>query len=181
MLLFVYVFGDTLGDGLGGRAEYVNYAVPGIILITVAAAVAGTAASVAMDMNEGIIARFAPCPSRVSVLTGHVVGSVIQTILSMAVIIGVALLIGFRPAAGPVEWVAAFGILAMLSFALIWLAVAFGLAVKSVETASNLPAPLVIRPFLGSGFAPTDSLPVGLCWFAEYQPSGPTRPSRRPL
>ena len=106
LLLFVYVFGGTLGAGLGGvaggRADYVDYVTPGILLITVAAAAQGTAISVAMDMTEGIIARFRTMAiARASVLTGHVLGSLIQTMLSMAVVIGVALLVGFRPTAGP--------------------------------------------------------------------------------
>ena len=107
------------------------------------------------------------------VLTGHVLGSMIQTMLSVAVVTGVALLIGFRPSATPVEWVATAGVLAMISLALTWLCVAFGLVTKTVEAASNLPTPLVFLPFLGSGFVPTDSLPVGLRWFAEYQPFTP--------
>jgi ABC-2 type transport system permease protein len=178
LLLFVYVFGGTLGAGLGGasggRAQYVNYVVPGILLMSVAATAQGTAVSVAMDMTEGIIARFRTMAiARVSVLTGHVVGSLIQAMLSLAIIAGVALLIGFRPSAGPVEWVAAAGVLAMLSFALTWLTVALGMVSKTVESASNLPAPLVFLPFLGSGFVPTDSMPVGMRWFAEYQPFTP--------
>ena len=93
-----------------------------------------------MDMTEGIIARFRTMAiARVSVLTGHVLGSLIQTMLSLAVVIGVALLVGFRPTAGPVEWLAAIGVLAMITFALTWLSVALGLVTKSVETASNLP------------------------------------------
>ena len=175
LLLFVYVFGATLGAGLGGpaggRAEYVDYVTPGILLITVASAAQGTAISVAMDMTGGIIARFRTMSiSRASVLTGHVLGAMIQTLLAIAVVTGVALLIGFRPTTGPVEWVAAIGVLAMISWALTWLTVALGLVTKSVETASNLPLPLVFLPFLGSGFVPTDSMPVGLRWFAEYQP-----------
>lgn len=178
LLLFVYVFGATLGDGLGGpsggRAEYVNYVTPGILLITVAAVSQGTAISVAMDMTGGIIARFRTMSiSRASVLTGHVLGAMIQTMLAIAVVIGVALLIGFRPSAGPVEWLAAIGVLAMISWALTWLTVALGLVTKSVETASNLPMPLVFLPFLGSGFVPTDSMPAALRWFAEYQPFTP--------
>ena len=95
-----------------------------------------------MDMTEGIIARFRTMAiSRASVLTGHVLGSMIQTMISLAVVIGVALLIGFRPTAGPVEWLAAIGVLAMIALALTWLSVALGLATKSVETASNLPMP----------------------------------------
>ena len=134
----------------------------------------GTAISVAMDMTEGIIARFRTMAIfRPSVLTGHVLGSMTQTMLSLAVVTGVALLIGFRPSATPVEWVAAAGVLAMITFALTWLCVAFGLVAKTVEAASNLPQPLVFLPFLGSGFVPTDSMPTGLRWFAEYQPFTP--------
>ena len=178
LLLFVYVFGGTLGAGLGGasggRAEYVDYVAPGILLMTVAAAAQGTAISVAMDMTEGIIARFRTMAiARVSVLTGHVVGSMVQTMLSMALVIGVALLIGFRPTASPVEWILTAGVLAMTTFALIWLTVALGMVSKTVESASNLPMPLVFLPFLGSGFVPTDSMPTGLRWFAEYQPFTP--------
>jgi ABC-2 type transport system permease protein len=186
LLLFVYVFGSTLGDGLGGvsggRAEYVNYVTPGIILMTVAAAAQGTAISVAMDMTEGIIARFRTMAIfRPSVLTGHVLGSMIQTALSLAVVIGVALLVGFRPTAGPVEWIAGIGVLAMITLALTWLSVALGLVAKTVEAASNLPTPLVFLPFLGSGFVPTDSMPTGLRWFAEYQPFTPVIETLRGL
>jgi ABC-2 type transport system permease protein len=178
LLLFVYVFGGTLGAGLGGpaggRAEYLEYVTPGIMLMAVAAGATGTAISVAMDMTEGIVARFRTMAIfRPSVLTGHVLGSMIQTMLSVAVVTGVALLIGFRPSASPVEWVAAAGVLAAITFALTWLSVAFGLVTKTVEAASNLPTPLVFLPFLGSGFVPTDSMPVGLRWFAEYQPFTP--------
>ncbi|MEA2274786.1 MAG: type transport system permease protein, partial [Solirubrobacteraceae bacterium] len=108
-----------------------------------------------------------------SVLTGHVLGTMIQTMISMAVVIGVALLVGFRPTAGPVEWIATVGVLAMVTFALTWLSVALGMVTKSVEAASNLPMPLLLLPFLGSGFVPTDSMPTGLRWFAEYQPFTP--------
>jgi ABC-2 type transport system permease protein len=178
LLLFVYVFGGTLGAGLGGpaggRAEYVEFVTPGILLIAVAAGAVGTAISVAMDMTEGIVARFKTMAIfRPSVLTGHVLGSMVQTMLSLAVVTAVALLIGFRPNATPVEWVAAAAVLAMITFALTWLCVAFGLVAKTVEAASNLPQPLVFLPFLGSGFVPTDSMPTGLRWFAEYQPFTP--------
>jgi ABC-2 type transport system permease protein len=178
LLLFVYVLGGTLGAGLGGpaggRAEYLEYVTPGIMLMAVAAGATGAAISVAMDMTEGIVARFRTMAIfRPSVLTGHVLGSMIQTMLSVAVVTGVALLIGFRPSASPVEWVAAAGVLAAITFALTWLSVAFGLVTKTVEAASNLPTPLVFLPFLGSGFVPTDSMPVGLRWFAEYQPFTP--------
>jgi ABC-2 type transport system permease protein len=186
LLLFVYVFGGTLGAGLGGpsggRAQYVNYVTPGIVLMTVAGAATGTAVSVAMDMTEGIVARFRTMAiSRASVLTGHVVGSVIQTLLGMAVVIGVAVLIGFRPTAGPAEWMAAAGVLTLFVFALTWLSVALGLVSKSVETASNAPMPLMLLPFLGSGFVPTGSMPAGLRWFAEYQPFTPVIETLRGL
>jgi ABC-2 type transport system permease protein len=179
LLLFVYVFGGTLGAGLGGpacsgRAEYLEYVVPGILLIGVALGGTGTAISVAMDMTEGIVARFRTMAIfRPSVLSGHVLGSMIQTMLSLAVVTAVALLIGFRPNATPVEWLAAAAVLAMITFALTWLCVAFGLVAKTVEAASNLPQPLVYLPFLASGFVPTDSMPTGLRWFAEYQPFTP--------
>ncbi|MGH8826688.1 MAG: ABC transporter permease [Jiangellaceae bacterium] len=186
LLLFVYVFGGTLGAGIGGpsgdRADYVNYVVPGIIVITVAAAVQGTAISVAMDMYEGIIARFRTMAiSRTAVLTGHVVASLIQALGAMAVLTGVALLVGFRPNASPVEWLAAIGLLALFSLALIWLAAALGLNSKSVETASNAPMILVLLPFLSSGFVPTDSMPTAMQWFAEYQPFTPVIETLRGL
>ena len=186
LLLFVYVFGRTLGAGLAGvsgdRTAYVNYVAPGIILLTVAGAAQGTAISVAMDMTEGVIARFRTMAiSRASVLTGHVLGSMVQTMLSIAVVIGVALLIGFRPTADPVRWIGAIGLLAMITFALIWLSVALGLVSKSVETASNLPMFLMLLPFLGSGFVPTESMPAGLRWFAEYQPFTPVIETLRGL
>ena len=127
-----------------------------------------------MDMTEGIVARFRTMAIfRPSVLTGHVLGSMIQTMLSLAVVLVVAVLIGFRPDASPLEWVAAAGMLAAITFAVTWLSVAFGLVTKTVEAASNLPTPLVFLPFLGSGFVPTDSMPAGLRWFAEYQPFTP--------
>jgi ABC-2 type transport system permease protein len=186
LLLFAYVFGGTLGAGLGGvsggRADYINYVVPGIILMTVAAAAQGTAISVAMDMTEGIVNRFRTMAiSRASVLTGHVLGSLVQTMFSMVIVLAVALLIGFRPTATAVEWIAAAGVLALLTFALVWLSVALGMVSKSVETASNLPMPLVLLPFLGSGFVPTDSMPAGLRWFAEYQPFTPVIETLRGL
>ncbi|WP_018684289.1 ABC transporter permease [Actinokineospora enzanensis] len=175
LLLFVYVFGGTLGAGLGGgRADYANYVAPAIILMTVTTTVQGTAISVAMDMTEGIIARFRTMHvARVSVLTGHVLGSVIQAVFGVAIVTGVAVLVGFRPTAGLGGWLATAGFLMVLTFALVWLCVALGQVSKSVEAASNLPMPLMFLPFLGSGFVPTDSMPAGLRWFAEYQPFTP--------
>ena len=185
LLLFVYVLGGTLGAGLGatapaglpadaGRDAYIAYVVPGILLITVAGIGTGTAISVSMDMTAGIIARFRTMAIfRPSILTGHVVSAMTQTAASLAIVLAVALLIGFRPTASPVEWTAAVGVLAMITLAITWLSVACGLVSKTVEAASNLPMPLMLLPFLGSGFVPTDSMPTALRWFAEYQPFTP--------
>ena len=178
LLLFVYVFGGTLGAGLGhvsgGRDAYIAYVVPGILLVTVAGAAQGTAISMAMDMAEGIVARFKTMAiARTSVLTGHVVGSVIQSMLAITIVMVAAVLIGFRSTTGPIEWVAAAGLLAMAALAVSWLSVALGMAPNNVETASNLPMFLIILPFLSSGFVPTESMPDGLSWFAEHQPFTP--------
>jgi len=186
LLLFVYVFGNTLGAGLpgtsGGREEYLNYVTPGILVLAVAGAAQAVAISVAMDMTEGIMARFRTMAiARLSVLTGHVVGSLIQTMAAMAVVIAVALALGFSPTAGVLDWLGAIGLLALLTFALIWLSVALGLVTKSVEAASNLPMPLLLLPFLGSGFVPTESMPAGMRWFAENQPFTPIMETLRGL
>jgi ABC-2 type transport system permease protein len=155
---------------------------PGILLLAVGGAAQSTAIGVAMDMTEGIVARFRTMAiARVSVLTGHVAGSLIQTLVALAVVIGVALALGFDATATPLEWLAAIGLLALVTFAVIWLAVALGLVTKSVEAASNLPMPLILLPFLGSGFVPTDSMPAALRWFAENQPFTPIMETLRGL
>ncbi|MFC3499415.1 ABC transporter permease [Micromonospora krabiensis] len=184
LLLFVYVFGEALGAGLpgGDRGAYLNYLVPGMLLFSVTGAAQGTAISVAMDMTEGIVDRFRTMAiSRASVLTGHVLGSLVQTMLCIAVVLGISLAIGFRPNATPVEWLATVGVLAAIAFALIWLSVALGLVSDSVETASNTPMFLTLLPFLGSGFVPTDTMPAGLRWFADYQPFTPVIETLRGL
>ena len=190
LLLFVYVFGGQLGAGLGrgvtgghsGRAGYLDYLTPGILLVTVAAAVQGTAIVVAMDMTGGIIDRFRTMAiARASVLTGHVLASLIQTFVSLLVVLGVAVAIGFRPAADVASWLAAIGVVALFAFALIWLATALGLAAKSVETASNTPMFLTLLPFLSSAFVLTASMPAGLRQFASYQPFTPVTDTVRGL
>jgi ABC-2 type transport system permease protein len=187
LLLFVYVFGSTLGAGLpgvpsGGREDYLNYVTPGILLLAVAGAAQSTAISVAMDMTEGIVARFRTMAiARVSVLTGHVVGNLIQTLVAIAVVIGVALALGFAPTASPLDWLGVFGLMTLVSYAIIWFAVALGMVTKSVEAASNLPMPLILLPFLGSGFVPTDTMPAALRWFAENQPFTPIMETLRGL
>jgi len=185
LLLFVYVFGGQLGAGFGpheGRGAYLDYVVPGILLIAVASAVQGTSIMVAMDMTGGIIDRFRTMAiARASVLTGHVLGSLIQILVAVAILIGVAFGLGFRSTAGALEWLAAIGVLALFAFALIWLAVALGLAAKSVETASNTPMILLLLLFLSSGFVPTATMPAGLRQFAEYQPFSPAADAVRGL
>ena len=157
LLLFVYVFGDTLGAGIGGEgtAAYLEYVVPGVLLLTIAGGVTGPALSVSKDLTEGIIARFRTMDiSRSAVLTGHVIGNLVQLLIAVAVITGVALLMGFRAPASVVEVLGAAGLLAAIGFALCWLGAAVGVFAKGVESASNLPLPLMILPFLGSGFVP---------------------------
>ena len=180
LLMFVFVFGGTLGAGLpgvdvaGGRAAYLAYVMPGILAITIAGTAGGTATTVSMDMTEGITARFRTMAiSRAAVLAGHVLGNTIQAIIAVALVLVVGVLIGFRPTATPIEWLATFGLIALVAFAITWIAVGMGMQAKSVETASNLPLLLVLLPFLGSGFVPTESMPAGLQWFAEYQPFTP--------
>ncbi|HXB47178.1 MAG TPA: ABC transporter permease [Streptosporangiaceae bacterium] len=179
LLLFVYVFGGQLGAGLaghgaGGRGAYLTYVVPGILIITVASGALGTAISVATDMTGGIIDRFRTMAiSRAAVLTGHVIGSLLQTLAVLVLVAGVSLAIGFRSHASALEWLAAAGVLALFAFALIWLSAALGLAAKSVETASNTPMFLTLLPFLSSGFVPTASMPAGLRQFSEYEPFTP--------
>jgi ABC-2 type transport system permease protein len=190
LLLFVYVFGGQLGAGLthqhlaghGTRSTYLNFVVPGILLMTIAAAANGTAILVAMDMCGGIVARFRTMSiARASVLAGHVLGSVIQALLGVAVVTAIALALGFRPTADPLDWLAGLAILILFANALAWFATALGLAANSVETASNTPMFLTLLPFLSSGFVLIASLPIGLRQFAQYQPFTPVTDSLRGL
>jgi ABC-2 type transport system permease protein len=173
LLLFNYAFGDALAAGIGGGA-YIDYIAPGILLMAATAGSTATAVAVCSDMTEGIVNRFRTMAiSRGSVLTGHVVGSMLQTLASLAFVIAVAMLLGFHPTAGPLEWAGAVGLLALVMFALTWLSTAFGLVTKSVETASNAPLPLQFLPFLGSAIVPAASMPDGMRQFAEHQPFTP--------
>lgn len=177
-LIFVFVFGATLGDGLpgavGGRDAYIAYLTPGILIVTVASGVSSTAIVIAMDKHEGIVLRFRTMSiPRAAVLAGHVVGSVFLTMLTLVAVFAVALATGFRPTTGPIAWLAAFGVLALVAFAFTWLSVGFGLVAKTVEAASNLPMPLIILPFFSSAFVPTDSMSGPVAWFAENQPFTP--------
>ena len=185
LVVFVYVFGGTLGDGItvgGGRGAYIDFLTPGMLLFTVVGAAQITAISVAKDMTEGIIARFKTMRIwRPAVLAGHVLSSLVLTLISLAVTIAVALLIGYHSAADPMRWLTALGVLVLLAVALIWLSVALGLLAKSVETASNTPMVLTLLVFLGSSFVPVASMPAGLRWFAENQPFTPVTNTVRSL
>ncbi|MFC7262999.1 ABC transporter permease [Streptomyces lutosisoli] len=186
LLLFVYVFGNVMSAGITGghanRADYVAYIVPGILLLTVAMTSLGTAVAVCTDMTEGIMARFRTMAiSRASVLIGHVIGSVIQTLMALVLVLGIGLAIGFRPDATPVEWIAAAGLMALISLALTWLAVGIGLISPNPEGASNIGTPLVMLPFLSSAFVPVDAMPGWFRWFAEYQPFTPVIETLRGL
>jgi len=185
LLLFVYVFGATMGAGLpggGGRQAYLAYIAPAILIITVASVAAGTAISVATDMTGGFIARLRTMAvSRTAILAGHVLGAMLRSGLALIAVVAVAVLLGLRSPAGPAGWLGAAGLLLLTSLALTWLSVALGLLSPTVEAASNWPLPLVFLPFLGSGFVPVASMPPGLRWFAEYQPFTPIMDTLRSL
>ncbi|WP_031074496.1 ABC transporter permease [Streptomyces sp. NRRL S-118] len=186
LLLFNYAFGGALGAGISGApaggGEYIDYVAPGIILMAATSGAVATAVGVCVDMTEGIVNRFRTMSiSRAAFLTGHVVGSLLQTLVGVALVIGVALAIGFRPDASLVEWIAATGLLTLLILALTWLAAGMGLVARTPESASNTPLPLTFLPFLGSAIVPTDSMPTGLRWFAEYQPFTPVIETLRGL
>jgi ABC-2 type transport system permease protein len=189
MLLFVFVFGGTLGAGLGiaggrtdDRAAYLAYLVPGILLFAVVGAGQGTAISIAMDMTQGIIARFRTMAiARASVLTGHVAGAVVQTMLATGIVVIVAVAIGFRSGTNPASWLAAAGLVALAAIAVSSLSVALGLVSDSVETASNLPMFLTVLPFVSTAFVPAASMPEPLRWFAEHQPFTPITETLRGL
>ena len=188
LLLFVYVFGGTLGAGLpgrhagGDRGDYLVFITPGILIMTVASVALGTAISTATDMTTGIIARFRCMDiARVSVLTGHVLGAVIRTGFAVVIVTACTFLLGFRSGAGPLGWLGAVGLLMLIAFSLTWLTVGMGLAADSVETASNTPLFLVMLPFVSSAFVPTDAMPVGLRQFADHQPFTPMTDAVRAL
>jgi ABC-2 type transport system permease protein len=180
LLLFKYAFGNTLGAGIGG--SYINYLTPGLLIMTGASSMVSTAVSVCTDMTEGIVDRLRTMSiSRFALLAGHVLGNVIQTLLAMGVLLGVAVAIGFRPHADMLHWLGAIGIAALTAWALTWVALAMGLFARAPEAASNLPMPIILLPFLGSGFVPAASMSPGLRQFAEYQPFTPITETLRGL
>ncbi|MET8826479.1 ABC transporter permease [Streptomyces sp. NPDC004610] len=186
LLLFVYIFGDVMSAGIEGgvdRSDYLAYVVPGILLLTIGGTTIGSAVSVATDMNEGIIARFRTMAiHRGSVLIGHVLGSVIQCVMSVLLVGAVAVAIGFRSTDATVlEWVLAVGLLALMAFALTWIAVGMGLGSPNAEAASNSAMPLMILPLLSSAFVPVDAMPGWFRPIAEYQPFTPAIETLRGL
>ncbi|TDD17980.1 ABC transporter permease [Nonomuraea diastatica] len=170
MLMFVYVFGGAINTG--SDSSYVNYMLPGILLITIASGIAYTAYRLFMDMQGGIFERFQSMPTaRSSVLWAHVLTSLVANLISLVVVVLVALLMGFRSSAGVLEWLAVAGILILFTLALTWIAVIPGLSAKSVDGASAFSYPLIFLPFLSSAFVPTDTMPGPVRLFAENQPA----------
>ncbi|WP_329376100.1 ABC transporter permease [Streptomyces sp. NBC_01351] len=187
LLLFVYIFGDVMSAGIGesgaDRSDYLAYLVPGILMLTIGGTTIGSAVSVSTDMNEGIIARFRTMAiHRGSVLIGHVVGSVLQCVMSVILVGAVAVAIGFRAtAATALEWVLAVGLLALVSLALTWIAVGMGLTSPNAEAASNNALPLMVLPLLSSAFVPVEAMPGWFQPIAEYQPFTPAIETLRGL
>ncbi|MFH8516916.1 ABC transporter permease [Streptomyces gelaticus] len=187
LLLFVYIFGDVMSAGIGGggadRSEYIAYIVPGLLLMTIGSTTIGTAVSVSNDMSEGIIARFRTMAiHRSSVITGHVVGSVLQSVMSVVLVGAVGVAIGFRSTdATALEWLAAFGLLTLFALALTWIAVGMGMVSPNAEAASNNAMPLIFLPLISSTFVPVDAMPGWFQPIAEYQPFTPAIETLRGL
>jgi ABC-2 type transport system permease protein len=168
MLMFVYVFGGAIQTGTD---NYVNYLLPGILLIAIASGIAYTAYRLFMDMQSGIFERFHSMPiARSTALWGHVLTSLVSNAISVLVIILVALLMGFRSSAGVLSWLAVAGILALFTLALTWVAAIAGLSATSVDGAGAFAYPIVFLPFISSAFVPTESMPSAVRAFAENQP-----------
>jgi ABC-2 type transport system permease protein len=168
MLLFVFVFGGAIETGTD---SYVNYLLPGILIITIASGIAYTAFRLFLDMQSGIFERFQSMPiARSAVLWAHVLTSLVANLISLVIVVGVALLMGFRTGANVLEWLAIAGILILFTVALTWIAVIAGLSAKTVDGASAFSYPLIFLPFISSAFVPTDTMPAPVAWFAENQP-----------
>ncbi|MEU4839932.1 ABC transporter permease [Nocardia testacea] len=168
MLLFVYVFGGAIDSG---SDSYVQYLLPGILLITVASGISYTAFRLFLDMKSGIFERFQSMPiARSSVLWAHVLTSLVANLISVVVVVLVALLLGFRSGAGVLSWLSVAGILVLFTLALTWIAVIPGLSAKTPDGASAFSYPLIFLPFISSAFVPTDTMPGPLRAFAENQP-----------
>lgn len=171
LLLFVYVFGGSIDVG-GGR--YVDYLLPGILLITVASGIAYTAFRLFTDVSGGLVERFQSMPiARSALLWAHVLTSVLANLVSLVLVTAVAFLIGFRTGAGPLAWLGVIGLLVLFTLALTWLAVIPGLTATSVDGVSGFSYPLIFLPFVSSAFVSTDGMPAPVEWFAEHQPVTP--------
>ncbi|MBX9422940.1 ABC transporter permease [Streptomyces lateritius] len=187
LLLFVYIFGDVMSAGIGGggadRSDYIAYLVPGLLLMTIGSTTIGTAVSVSNDMTEGIIARFRTMAiHRGSVITGHVIGSVLQSVVSVVLVGAVGAAIGFRSTdATALEWLAALGLLALFALALTWIAVGMGMVSPNAEAAGNNAMPLIFLPLISSTFVPIDAMPGWFQPIAEYQPFTPAIETLRGL
>ena len=178
MLMFVYVFGGAF-DVPG---TYIDYAVPGVLVMAVSYGLGATATAVNDDMTKGVINRFKTMDvSRGAVLTGHVVATTVRGLIADAVIVGVGFAMGFRPHASLTDWLAATGVMLLLGFGASWLTVALGLAAKTVESAGMATVPLIMLPFLSSAFVPADTMVTGVRQFAEYQPFTPIIETLRAL
>lgn len=178
MLIFVYIFGGAINSG----TEYVNYVVPGIVILCAGFGSSTTAVSVTHDMVGGIIDRIRSMPVVSSaVLTGHVIASVARNIVAMALVIGVAFLVGWRPDAGPADWFAAIGFLVLFMLSISWLAACLGLLVKSVDAAGGATFAITFLPYVSSAFVPVDTLPSWLRGVAEHQPITPIVETTRGL
>ncbi|GAB2684089.1 ABC transporter permease [Thalassiella azotivora] len=168
MLLFVYVLGGAIE---AGDEPYVTYLLPGILLITIASGVSYTGFRLFGDLDSGIFERFQSMPiARSGALWAHVLTSLVANLVSLAIVVAVALLMGFRSGAGVTAWLAVVGILVLFTLALTWVAVLAGLSASSVEGASAFSYPLILLPFVSSAFVPTESMPEPVRWFAENQP-----------
>jgi ABC-2 type transport system permease protein len=168
MLMFVYVFGGAINTGTD---SYVSYLLPGILLITIASGIAYTALRLFTDLKSGIFERFHSMPiARSAVLWAHVLTSLVANLISLVLVVGVALVMGFRSGAGVAAWLAVTGILILFTLALTWIAVLAGLTAKTAEGGSAFSYPLIFLPFLSSAFVPTATMPGPVRWFAEHQP-----------
>jgi len=186
LLLFDYILGGAIGNGLGAAGQglpYVDFLVPGILMMTVAAGSAATAINVCTDMTGGIVDRFRTMAvSRGALLAGHVGGGVLRALLTTTVVTGVALLVGFRPKASAWDWFGLVGIVAAFAFALAWLSAALGMVARSAAGANGMTLPIqFLLPFLSSTFVPANTMPAGVRWFAEHQPFTPVVECMRAL
>jgi ABC-2 type transport system permease protein len=170
MLMFVYVLGDAFNVG----EHYIDYATPGMVLLAICYGLGATALAVNSDMTKGIIKRFKVMDvSRGAVLTGHVIASMLNNLIAIVAIIGMAFLLGFRPSGSLLDWLGVIGIVVLIAFAVGWLTVALGLAAKTPETAGLATVPLIMLPFFSSAIVPAEKMGPGVRQFAEYQPFTP--------